>query len=478
MLAFSKPILEKMAELVGRLFNNVQRVPIYFWIYLAVVGYVYKRMMRDFLGIGTKRCQIIGKVSLHLSKEEEILSASVVDPSSLSDSFATVGGLDEVKAALTESVVWPYQHPELLEAAGAGSALPTGVLLYGPPGTGKTLLARALAKELGCFFIEVSVEKLFSKYVGESEKLAAAVFSLAHKLKNCVIFVDEIDSLLSSRAASDSDSSAVYMHAKTIFMTKWDGLQSAAAEAANRGHGDGVNRVLVLGATNRADALDDAILRRLSVRLQVPLPCAASRQQIFAIQLQRVNAVLLEDTEAEAAIKRGPDTFASLATNNTVLARIAHDARHYTGSDIRELCKAALMISFRGKVQALRLAAQNANEGNATGGGSNTSSLSSGVVGTSSSASGMARLLPSDFGGGSGTATPPSPQNVANKRPTIIRESDMRQAMQRVRPSGVEALRVTHDNTAAMDPIHRFFQRAAADMNQQARKHVNGDGSR
>jgi SpoVK/Ycf46/Vps4 family AAA+-type ATPase len=408
-----------------RLLRNAQKVPLYFWVYLAVIGYVYKRMLRDFLGIGTKKCRIIGRVTLPLTKEEELLSSSVVDPGSLTDSFETVGGLDDVKSALTESVLWPYQHPELLESVGVGSALPTGVLLYGPPGTGKTLLARALAKELGCYFIEVSVEKLFSKYVGESEKLAAAVFSLAHKLRDCVIFVDEIDALLSSRGG-DGDSSAVYTHAKTIFMTKWDGLTSEA-DAAVGGASQRRGKVLVLGATNRVDALDDAILRRLSVRLPVPLPDPAARRQILDIQLHSVNAVLVEDGAVHSLLPGEPNgsPLFALRTSESAVSQIAGELRNYTGSDIRELCKAALMISFRGRVAALKHAASQ-------GGSPSAMSLSQQ---TTPSPSATASLASTANGGG-------------GRRSSIISVSDMRQAMARVKASGVPTMHESSSNGA------------------------------
>lgn len=331
--------------LFSRLVNGVTRVPIYMWIYLAVIGYIYKRMLRDFLGIGTKRVLIIGRITLSLTKEEEQLSASVIDPSHLTDTFASVGGLDDVKSALTESVLWPYKHTDLLQSAGVSAALPTGVLLYGLPGTGKTLLARALAKELGCYFIEVSIESLFSKYVGESEKLAAAVFSLAHKLKDCVIFIDEIDALLSSRQ-NETGETAVYTHAKTIFMTKWDGLVSATS-AAPRQAGMAAPKILVLGATNRMEALDDAILRRLSIRLNVPLPCPVSRKQILEIHLAGINAVLRPSASTVAPP-------ASNAHDAATLERIVAATSNYSGSDLRELCKAAMMASFRGTVAALQ----------------------------------------------------------------------------------------------------------------------------
>lgn len=367
MLAVAAPygplsIVESATRAVVRLLRSIPRLPVILVVYIAVIGYVYKRLMRDLMGVGTKKVRILGKMTLELTKEEEILSASVVDASAITDTFETVGGLAEVKQVLTESVVWPYEHPELFERNGLGdSALPTGVLLHGPPGTGKTLLARALAKQMNCFFIEVSAELLFSKYVGESEKLAAALFSLAHKLRNCVIFVDEIDSLLAQR--TDHSDTAVFNHTKTLFMTKWDGLTST-----ERKPGEPRHRVLVLGATNRAQVLDEAITRRLPIRLLVPLPDRTARKQIIEIQFKNLGFIPSDElipgpcsppptspgtTPRKLTMERSPLT-SPRRTPEPLIDRIATETQNYSGSDIRELCKAAVAISVRDTINSLK----------------------------------------------------------------------------------------------------------------------------
>lgn len=309
-------LLESLKSAAVRLAQSViqstRRAPLFVWVYLGVIVYLYHRMTRDFLGVGTRKKLIHGRLKLEVSREEETLSADIVDPAEIRDSFATVGGLEDAKRLLIERVVWPFNHPELFPPGSLHSP-PSGVLLYGPPGTGKTLLARALAKELNGYFLEVRVERLFAKWVGDSEKMAAAVFSLAHKLGSCVIFVDEIDALLSSRQASDT---AVYTHAKTIFMTKWDGIVQQ--------HG---SRVVVVGATNRPLALDDAILRRLPIRVGVPRPSLAARQQILRIHL----AERLAGNPAAEAIVDG----------------VAAMTDGFSGSDLKELCKAAAMVPIR-----------------------------------------------------------------------------------------------------------------------------------
>lgn len=304
--------VEWLVDTARGLAQGVRRTPLFVWLYLGFMVYIYRRMTRDFLGMGTRAKRVIGRAKVDLTKEEEAISENVLDPAALSVRFDDIGGLEEQKKVLVESVLWPFQHPELFAGSVAGA--PTGILLYGPPGTGKTLLAKALAKELDSYFIEVSLDKLFSKWVGESEKLAAAVFSLARKLQPCVIFIDEIDALLSARSSNDT---VVYTHAKTIFMTQWDGISQTC-------DGPNGNRVLVVGATNRLRSLDDAVVRRLPVRLEVPAPNAAARSAILAVLLRNV--------------RTAPGFSAS---------EIARWTDGYTGSDLKELVKAAALLPMR-----------------------------------------------------------------------------------------------------------------------------------
>jgi SpoVK/Ycf46/Vps4 family AAA+-type ATPase len=267
--------------------------------------------------MGTARKRILG-TTVSVTRDEELLSASVIDPANITVGFDNVGGLEEAKQLLQESVVWPLTHPDLFPV-GSMRSPPTGVLLFGPPGTGKTLLAKALAKELNGFFIEVSPEQLFSKYVGDSEKACAAVFSLAKKLQTCVIFVDEMDTLLSARTSNDS---AVYSHAKSIFMTKWDGMTT----------GNDGSRVIVVGATNRPRDLDEAILRRLPLRINVPFPTTKSREQILRILLaQEPQFLAVGDAGAR----------------DHLLRQVAATTEGFSGSDLKELCKAAASVAFR-----------------------------------------------------------------------------------------------------------------------------------
>ena len=181
-----------------------------------------------------------------------------------------VAGLDIAKKALKEAVVYPFLRPDLF----MGLREPArGMLLFGPPGTGKTMLARAVATESRSTFFAISASSLTSKWLGESEKLVRALFSLAKALAPSIIFVDEIDSLLSSRGGSSEHEST--RRIKTEFLIQWSDLQKAAAGKIQtdkeKQEGD-ASRVLVLAATNLPWAIDEAARRRFVRRQYIPLP--------------------------------------------------------------------------------------------------------------------------------------------------------------------------------------------------------------
>ncbi|AYU82926.1 ATPase (AAA) family [Leishmania donovani] len=293
-----------------KLKDSIADTPLYFWVYIGALVWI-TRQLTNRTSKATRRITVAGR-QVHLNEAEAQMASNVVDIDKIDVDFSDVGGLDDVKDALTEHIKWPFQHQELFSGKTVRSH-PKGVLLYGPPGTGKTLLARALAKELGCSFINVNTESIFSKWVGDTERNAAAVFTLAAKISPCVIFVDEIDSLLSSRSAMDA---TPHMHAKTIFMTHWDGLEK-----------DSDARIIVVGATNRRFTIDDAIRRRLPLQLEVPPPDAKAREKILSI-------LLAHDLEYNPK-KEGLIRYVALKT------------AEYTGSDLSELCKAAALMPLR-----------------------------------------------------------------------------------------------------------------------------------
>uniref|UniRef100_H3BAV6 Outer mitochondrial transmembrane helix translocase n=2 Tax=Latimeria chalumnae TaxID=7897 RepID=H3BAV6_LATCH len=164
----------------------------------------------------------IGVEGINLTEYELNIALHLVDPRSIKVTWRDIAGLDDVITELQETVILPFQKRHLFQ----GSKLfqpPKGVLLYGPPGCGKTLIAKATARASGCQFINLQASTLTDKWYGESQKLTAAVFSLAVKIQPCIIFIDEIDSFLRNR--SDLDHEATVMM-KAQFMSLWDGLDT------------------------------------------------------------------------------------------------------------------------------------------------------------------------------------------------------------------------------------------------------------
>ncbi|KAJ4348289.1 uncharacterized protein N0V89_009661 [Didymosphaeria variabile] len=184
--------------------------------------------------------------------------------------WSDVAGLDVAKSALKETVVYPFLRPDLF----MGLREPArGMLLFGPPGTGKTMLARAVATESHSTFFAISASSLTSKFLGESEKLVRALFALAKLLAPSIIFIDEIDSLLSSRSGSGEHEAT--RRIKTEFLIQWSDLAKAAAGKEqtdkDKERGD-ASRVLVLAATNLPWSIDEAARRRFVRRQYIPLP--------------------------------------------------------------------------------------------------------------------------------------------------------------------------------------------------------------
>ncbi|UIO99224.1 AAA family ATPase [Halobaculum sp. CBA1158] len=187
--------------------------------------------------------------------------------------FDDVGGLADAKETLSRAVTWPLTYAPLFDAAGADP--PTGVLLYGPPGTGKTLLARAIAGESEVNFIEVAGPELLDRYVGESEKAVREVFERARQAAPSIVFFDEIDAIATDRDGMGG-SSGVGERVVSQLLTELDRA------------GDNPN-LAVIAATNRREALDDALVRpgRLESHVEVPLPDVDGRRKILAVHTER-----------------------------------------------------------------------------------------------------------------------------------------------------------------------------------------------
>jgi len=194
-----------------------------------------------------------------------------------------VGGLEDVKRELKESVEWPMKYPMLYEKL--GHRMPRGILLHGPSGTGKTLLGKAVATESEANFVSVRGPELLSKWVGESERGIREIFRRARQASPCVIFFDEIDSIAPVRGAGGE--TAVTERVVSQLLTELDGMENL--------HG-----VVVLAATNRADMIDPALLRpgRFDKIIQIPLPDKASRKKILEIGSKEI-PVITDSTDPD-----------------------------------------------------------------------------------------------------------------------------------------------------------------------------------
>ena len=209
--------------------------------------------------------------------------------------WADVAGLEAAKRTLKEAVVLPNLRPDLYRGL---RAPPRGVLLFGPPGTGKTFLAKAVATESNAkSFFAASAASLTSKYVGESEKMVRALFRIARERQPSVIFLDEVDSLLSARGDGDQESSR---RMKTEFLVQLDGAGTSRED-----------RILFMAATNRPWDLDDALLRRVPRRVLIPLPDATARRVILDGLLDRGDVAQKISAADRAAIVNATENYSA-----------------------------------------------------------------------------------------------------------------------------------------------------------------------
>ncbi|EEB91773.1 hypothetical protein MPER_09816, partial [Moniliophthora perniciosa FA553] len=212
--------------------------------------------------------------SSDLTQHEKRLLSCIVDAKSLSTSFEDVILNKQIIQGLRSIVSLPLLHPQHFKTGILSREALSGALLYGPPGTGKTMVCRALACESGARMILIKPSDVFDMWVGESEKIAKAVFTLANKLAPCVVFIDEVDALFGARTSCKNGRTDVHRAMLTEFMQCMDGLNSGSSSKDKGG-------VVVVGATNRPYDLDQAILRRLPCRMLVDLPGEAERDSIL-----------------------------------------------------------------------------------------------------------------------------------------------------------------------------------------------------
>ena len=279
--------------------------------YLANTLDPTKNQKRD----AQKRAQVLfeklnlNNMQLKLNEYELVVASQLIDPNSIDVSWRDIGGLDNIINDIKSEVILPMRMPNIIQNS-RNHRPPTGVLLHGPPGCGKTMLAKATAREAGARFINLEVAMLTDKWYGESQKLAKAVFTLAKKIQPCIIFIDEIDSFLRSRDSHDHEATAMV---KAQFMTLWDGLNT-----------DNDCQVIIMGATNRPRDVDRAILRRMPAMYSISLPDLDKRQEILGAMIE-------------------PDSV-DPSVNLRVVAELAED---FSGSDLREMYRAAAMIRVK-----------------------------------------------------------------------------------------------------------------------------------
>jgi len=257
------------------------------------------------------------KEELAVGQEDFDEAAEKVRPSTLRDvalvevpdvNWEDIGGLEKLKNLLKENIEWPFKYPKLFKHMGAKR--PKGILLFGAPGTGKTTIARALATQSSANFISVKGPELLNKWLGKSEEAIRELFKKARQSSPCIIFFDEIDSITPVRGRSDTN---VHVErSMSQLLTEMDGLAK-------------LNDVIVIGATNRPDMIDTAIMRpgRLGLLIHVPVPDEKARLSILRVHTR--DKPLDDDVNLEM---------------------IAKKIDNYTGADIEALCNRAAMLAI------------------------------------------------------------------------------------------------------------------------------------
>ncbi len=228
-------------------------------------------------------------------------------------SWEDVGGMDEIKQRIKQAIMWPSEHREAFDRFNLSPT--SGIMIYGPPGTGKTLLAQAVANECGVNFISIKGPELFSRWVGDSEKRVRDLFKNARRAAPCIIFIDEMDALAAARGMNTTNSAD---NVTSQLLTELNGLE-------------GLRGVTVIGATNRIDLIEPALLRpgRLELHLETQLPDLPDRVAILKVHIKALP--LAKDVDLED---------------------LALDMENFNGSHISYACREASMTRIREHVES------------------------------------------------------------------------------------------------------------------------------
>jgi len=269
---------------------------------------------------------------LIINKEDFMNALKIVRPSAMREvlvetpniDWEDVGGLEDVKQELKEAVEWPMKYPDSFKRLGIRPS--RGILLYGPPGTGKTLLAKAVAKESEANFIQVKGPSLLSMWVGKSEEGMRKIFERARQVAPCVIFFDEIDSLAGKRGIDYG--TKVTERVLNQMLAEMDGLED-------------LKDILVIGATNRPDMLDPALLRpgRFDKILLVNAPNSKGRLNILKIHTQKMP---FGDGKKMLLAK----------DKDSLLKELSEKTDGYTGADIESLAREAALLALRESIDS------------------------------------------------------------------------------------------------------------------------------
>ena len=260
--------------------------------------------------------EVLEKMEVTMSDFRQAIKE--IEPSALREiylevpevSWDEVGGLEEVKERLKESIEWPLTKPELFEHFGINP--PRGILLFGAPGTGKTLIAKAIANEAKANFITIKGPELISKWVGQSEKAIREVFKKAKQSSPSIIFLDEFESIAGTRRTASGDGSDVMNRVVNQLLSSMDGVE-------------GMEGVIVVAATNRPEMIDPALLRsgRFERVLHIPPPDTAAMKEILKIHT------------------------ADMPLGRFKINDLASSLQNYTGADIEAICREAALIAMR-----------------------------------------------------------------------------------------------------------------------------------